>query len=111
LGMRRLASCWHAAAGAASAAAPCRGYKSHRVALRKRLGQHLLKNPDVVRNIVRSANVQPHELVLEIGPGTGNMTVPLLEKAKGVFAVELDPDMHLAVTNRVRGLYVCRLPC
>ena len=81
-----------------------RGYKSHRVALRKRLGQHLLKNPDVVRKIVDAAAVTPDELVLEIGPGTGNMTVTLLQRSRGVFAVELDPAMHLAVTNRVKHL-------
>jgi protein-L-isoaspartate O-methyltransferase len=85
-------------------AAARRGYKSHRIALRKRLGQHLLKNPDVVLNIVRAAAVTPQELVLEIGPGTGNMTVPLLQQARGVFAVELDPAMHTAVTTRVRHL-------
>ncbi len=85
-------------------ALPTRSYKSHRVALRKQLGQHLLKNPDVVKKIVEAAKVQPHELVLEIGPGTGNMTIPLLKQSRGVFAVELDPNMHEAVTARVRHL-------
>jgi hypothetical protein len=85
---------------------PSRGYKSHRVSLRKRLGQHLLKNPDVVRHIVDAAGVTESDLVLEIGPGTGNMTIPLLQRAKGVFAVELDPSMHDAVTLRARSLYV-----
>lgn len=96
--------------GAASPAGPFgapwhRGaFKSARVALRKRFGQHLLKNPDVARRIVAEARVQPHERVLEIGPGTGNMTVPLLEQAAAVFAVELDPQMYEAVTARVKQL-------
>lgn len=84
--------------------APARAYKSHRVALRKRLGQHLLKNADVVKNILKASAVKPTELVLEIGPGTGNMTIPLLQMSKGVFAVELDPAMHTAVTTRVKHM-------
>lgn len=78
--------------------------KSARVALRKRFGQHLLKNADVVKTIVAAAGVQPHEAVFEIGPGTGNMTVQLLEVARVVYAVELDTRMAAAVRSRVDGL-------
>lgn len=42
-------------------------------------------------------------MVLEIGPGTGNLTVKILEKAKKVIAVELDPRMAAEVTKRVQG--------
>lgn len=48
----------------------------------KQLGQHILKNPLVASGIVEKANIQPSDSVLEIGPGTGNLTVKLLEKAK-----------------------------
>ena len=78
--------------------------KSARVALRKRFGQHLLKNADVVKNIVAAANLQPHESVFEIGPGTGNMTVHLLSQAKVVYAVELDHRLHSVVTARAAQL-------
>jgi len=78
--------------------------KSARVSLRKRFGQHLLKNADVVKNIVEAANIQPDEAVFEIGPGTGNMTVHMLERAKGVYAVELDPRLAEIVTRRVHGM-------
>jgi 18S rRNA (adenine1779-N6/adenine1780-N6)-dimethyltransferase len=40
---------------------------------------------------------------LEVGPGTGNLTVRILEKAKKVIAVELDPRMAAEVTKRVQG--------
>lgn len=43
------------------------------------------------------------QVVLEIGPGTGNLTVRILEKAKKVIAVELDPRMAAEVTKRVQG--------
>jgi 18S rRNA (adenine1779-N6/adenine1780-N6)-dimethyltransferase len=47
----------------------------------------------VVQAIVDKAGVKPTDVVLEIGPGTGNLTMKLLEKAKRVVAVELDPRM------------------
>lgn len=96
----RLALAWRAA--------PARGYKSVLKSLRKKLGQHLLKNPDVVKKIVDAAKIEPHETVLEIGPGTGNMTVHILEKAKAVLAVELDERMHEAVNARVAAMCVHR---
>lgn len=43
------------------------------------------------------------QIVLEVGPGTGNLTVKILEKAKRVIAVELDPRMAAEVTKRVQG--------
>lgn len=53
-------------------------------------GQHILKNPLVVNRIIEKAALRPTDVVLEVGPGTGNMTVKLLEKAKKVVACELD---------------------
>jgi 16S rRNA A1518/A1519 N6-dimethyltransferase RsmA/KsgA/DIM1 with predicted DNA glycosylase/AP lyase activity len=47
--------------------------------------------------------------VLEIGPGTGNMTVKLLESAKKVVAVEVDPRMIAELTKRVQGTCVIHL--
>jgi 18S rRNA (adenine1779-N6/adenine1780-N6)-dimethyltransferase len=57
------------------------------------VGQHILKNPGVAEAIVAKANLKPSDIVLEVGPGTGNLTVRILEKAKKVIAVELDPRM------------------
>lgn len=41
--------------------------------------------------------------MLEVGPGSGNLTVKILEKAKKVIAVELDPRMAAELTKRVQG--------
>ncbi len=46
------------------------------------IGQHILKNPLIVTSMVEKAALRPTDVVLEIGPGTGNMTVKLLEKSK-----------------------------
>lgn len=47
----------------------------------------------VVQSIVEKAGIQSTDTVLEIGPGTGNLTMKLLEQAKKVIAVELDHRM------------------
>jgi len=65
------------------------------------LGQHFLKNPAVVAAIIERASLKPTDVVLEIGPGTGNMTVPMLEKCKRVIAVEYDDRMVREVMKRV----------
>ena len=46
------------------------------------LGQHFLKNPAVVNAIVAKAAIKPHDVVCEVGPGAGAMTIKMLELAK-----------------------------
>lgn len=57
------------------------------------IGQHFLKNPAIVDNIVAKSFIQKSDIVLEVGPGTGNLTVRLLDQAKRVVAVEFDRRM------------------
>lgn len=66
-------------------------------------GQHILKNPLIIQNMVEKAALRPTDVVLEIGPGTGNMTVKILEKAKKVIACEIDPRMVAELQKRVQG--------
>ncbi|KAK2019398.1 dimethyladenosine transferase [Colletotrichum eremochloae] len=67
------------------------------------VGQHILKNPGVADAIVHKAELKPTDTVLEIGPGTGNLTVRILEKSKKLIAIEFDPRMAAEVTKRVQG--------
>ncbi len=67
------------------------------------LGQHFLKNPAVVTSIVAKAAIKPTDVVLEVGPGTGNVTVPLLEQSKRTIALEYDSRMVREVIKRVEG--------
>ncbi|KAI0772467.1 rRNA adenine dimethylase [Trametes elegans] len=69
----------------------------------ERFGQHILRNPQTAQSIVDAANLRPTDKVLEVGPGTGNLTVRILEKAKHVTAVEMDPRMAAELTKRVQG--------
>jgi 18S rRNA (adenine1779-N6/adenine1780-N6)-dimethyltransferase len=68
----------------------------------KGLGQHILKNPLVVKTIIEKAGIQPTDVVLEIGPGTGNLTMKLLEVARKVVAVEFDPRMVAELAKRAK---------
>ncbi|SCZ94669.1 BZ3500_MvSof-1268-A1-R1_Chr12-3g04034 [Microbotryum saponariae] len=63
------------------------------------LGQHILKSP----HIVDKANLRASDVVLEVGPGTGNLTVRILEKCKSCTAVEMDPRMAAELSKRVQG--------
>lgn len=67
------------------------------------LGQHILKNPLVAQGIVDKAQIKPSDVVLEVGPGTGNLTVKILEQARSVVAVEMDPRMAAELTKRVQA--------
>ena len=61
-------------------------YRHAGVELHHSLGQHLLKNPLVTAAMIDKAGIKGTDVVLEIGPGTGNLTLKLLEKAKKVIA-------------------------
>jgi len=69
------------------------------------LGQHILKNPIIVQAIVEKSALRNTDTVLEIGPGTGNLTVKMLDKVKKVIACELDPRMVAELQKRVQGTH------
>jgi len=58
---------------------------------RRTHAQNFLVDPSVVARILRHARVQPGELIVEIGAGTGALTLPLLRAGAKVLAVESDP--------------------
>lgn len=69
----------------------------------KEFGQHILKNPLIIQSMIEKAALRPTDVVLEIGPGTGNMTVKLLERAKKVIACEIDTRLVAELQKRVQG--------
>ncbi len=74
--------------------------KKYKLSANKNLGQNFLINDSVVDKIVDSANITKEDLVLEIGPGLGNLTEFLLEKAGKVIAIELDNRMIEILNDR-----------
>ncbi|XP_039249754.1 putative dimethyladenosine transferase [Styela clava] len=73
------------------------------VCFNTQVGQHILKNPLVVKTMLEKAALRPTDTVLEIGPGTGNMTVKILENVKKVVACEIDPRLAAELQKRVQG--------
>ncbi|WP_425570564.1 16S rRNA (adenine(1518)-N(6)/adenine(1519)-N(6))-dimethyltransferase RsmA [Nonomuraea rosea] len=57
----------------------------------KKLGQNFVIDAGTVRRIVRVADLSPDDVVIEVGPGLGSLTLALLEPAEHVVAVEIDP--------------------
>ena len=56
----------------------------------KKLGQNFVVDANTCRKIVKSADVGPEDVALEIGPGLGSLTLAMLESAKEVIAIEID---------------------
>jgi 16S rRNA (adenine1518-N6/adenine1519-N6)-dimethyltransferase len=74
----------------------------------KRLGQNFVHDANTVRRIVRAADLAPDDVVIEVGPGLGSLTLGLLEAAAAVCAVEIDPvlaqRLPATVTERAPSL-------
>ena len=60
---------------------------------RKRFGQNFLHDPAIIQRIVQVINPQPGERLVEIGPGKGAITFPLLAACKRLEVIELDRDL------------------
>lgn len=70
------------------------------LATKYRLGQNFLVQDHVIEKIVQLAEVQPTDVVVEVGPGLGALTVALLDRARAVCSLEADSELEqvLAVT-------------
>ena len=63
------------------------------VKFKKKFGQNFLKDINVVKKIVRSADIEGNSLVIEVGPGGGIMTRELSLEANNVLAYEIDEEL------------------
>ncbi|VWU51233.1 dimethyladenosine transferase, putative [Hepatocystis sp. ex Piliocolobus tephrosceles] len=68
--------------------------------LYKKHGQHLLKNPGILDKIIYAAKIKSSDTVLEIGCGTGNLTIKLLPICKKVITIDIDARMISEVKKR-----------
>ena len=67
--------------------------EAHGLEAKYTLGQNFLVNDDILRKIIDLSQVGPADVVLEVGPGLGTLTIPLLRHAARVVSVERDPDL------------------
>jgi 16S rRNA (adenine1518-N6/adenine1519-N6)-dimethyltransferase len=65
--------------------------RPHRV--RRRFGQHFLHDPRILARIVEAIRPAPDDFIVEIGPGEGALTMPLLAEIKKIHVIELDRDL------------------
>jgi 16S rRNA (adenine1518-N6/adenine1519-N6)-dimethyltransferase len=72
---------------------------------RKRFGQNFLQSQPVINHILRQINPQPHDKLVEIGPGLGALTIPVLGRLNALNAIEIDTDLqaHLEAMPEARG--------
>ncbi len=70
---------------------------------KKSLGQHWLKDRDVLASIADEGGIQSDDTVLEIGPGLGTLTSELLRRAQSVVAVELDAELARKLPGQFPG--------
>lgn len=59
----------------------------------KKLGQNFVHDPNTVRRIVSAAELSPDDVALEVGPGLGSLTLGLVDTARQVVALEIDPRL------------------
>ncbi|MEJ2585514.1 MAG: rRNA adenine N-6-methyltransferase family protein, partial [Robiginitalea sp.] len=88
---------------------PVRGGREVRP--KKHLGQHFLKDTSIARRIADTLTLTQTRNVLEIGPGTGVLTRPLLERPVNIIAVDLDPDsVHYLKSRFLPEISLLELP-
>merc|ERR1740123_2920744 len=77
--------------------------RNHAFYFARTRGQHILKNPGIIHDMVEKSGIKETDIVLEVGPGTGNLTVQLLPRCKKVIAIEVDVRMVSELRKRVLG--------
>ena len=76
---------------------------------KKHLGQNFLHERGVIDKIVQAVNPQPGDAIVEIGPGQGALTFPLLKKHGELTAIEFDRDLHAPLQAAAREHGALRL--
>jgi len=77
--------------------------KKYKIKPSKCLGQNFLIDKIVLRKILKAANLSKNDIILEIGPGIGNLTVELAKRVKKVIAVEKDKKMIEVLKDNLKN--------
>ena len=70
---------------------------------RKRWGQHFLIDRNILKKVIRTADLQKGDVILEVGPGLGEMTYVLARQVKKVIAVEIDSKLAGILRKKTSG--------
>lgn len=75
--------------------------KELKIRPKKRLGQHFVVNSKILQRTIESASLGPEDIVVEIGAGLGSLTVPMAQRVKKVYAIEVDPRLAHELRNQL----------
>jgi 16S rRNA (adenine1518-N6/adenine1519-N6)-dimethyltransferase len=78
-------------------------FKESEILPKKHLGQNFLVDKGVISQLLAAADIQKNDTVLEIGPGTGNLTLELAKIAQKVISVEKDEEMVAVLKEKIKG--------
>jgi 16S rRNA (adenine1518-N6/adenine1519-N6)-dimethyltransferase len=78
----------------------------HHHKARKRFGQNFLTQASAIDRIIASVNPQPDDVIIEIGPGLGAITQPLLAACPSMMAIELDRDLAAHLREKFPTLHL-----
>jgi len=78
---------------------------------RKRFGQHFLHDQNVIEHIVTAFDPKPGEKIIEIGPGKGALTIPLLKQQQELDVVEVDRDLAKAINEKCKDIGLLKVHC
>jgi 16S rRNA (adenine1518-N6/adenine1519-N6)-dimethyltransferase len=67
---------------------------------KKYLGQNFLIDNNIINKVISESHITKDDIILEIGPGLGALTEKLIEKAKKIYAVEVDPILFKYISNK-----------
>lgn len=77
--------------------------EAYGLAPKKKLGQHFLVDQNILKKVVKTAEIEKDDVVLEVGPGLGMMTLVLADQARRVVAVEIDSKLVEILKKKVEG--------
>ena len=72
--------------------------------VRRRFGQHFLRDAHIVERLIQAIDPRPGERIVEIGPGKGALTLPLLRKTGTLDVVEVDRDLAAELVERCKDI-------
>ncbi len=78
---------------------------------RKRFGQHFLHDQQVITRLIDAIRPQPGQCLVEIGPGLGALTLPLLQRAGELHVIEVDRDLAQKIEESCAGLGRLHVHC
>ncbi len=78
---------------------------------RKRFGQHFLHDQNIIERILTFLDPETDQTIIEIGPGKGALTIPLLQHYGTLHVIELDRDLARTITEKCKGLGILHVHC